>query len=79
MVIIPIRKPRPFAGARGYSLKELYSAVIGTKGITQLNVINPTTSKRYNTEVFVLVEEAGGKRYQKTVSTLLHRTVVIEA
>ena len=54
MAIIPIRKPRPFAGARGRSLKDLYSAVLGTKGITKLSVIKPTVSERYNTEVFVL-------------------------
>lgn len=78
MAIIPIRKPRPFAGARGYSLKELYSAVIGTKGITQLNVINPATSKRYNTEVFVLVEEAAGNKLAEFRTVLYSRMTIVD-
>lgn len=78
MAIIPIRKPRPFAGARGKSLKELYSAVIGTKGIAQLKPVKAGLDQRYNTEVFVLVKEAHAGNIEEFKTVLYNRMTIAE-
>ena len=33
MALLPIRKPRPFAGKKGQSIKDLYSSAMRAKGV----------------------------------------------
>lgn len=55
-MLIPQRKPRPFSGSKGESIKELYSATIGNLGIIDLNSIDKTVSERYNTQAWILTK-----------------------
>ena len=57
MALIPIRKPRPFAGRKGQSIKDLYSGAIGGLGIISISPL-ATPNPRYNTQAVVLVKEA---------------------
>lgn len=57
MSLLPIRKPRPFAGRKGQSIKDLYSSAKGTKGVISVKPLT-TPNSRYNTQAVVLVKEA---------------------
>ena len=56
MSLLPIRKPRPFAGRKGQSIKDLYSSAKGTKGVVSVKPLT-TPNSRYNTQAVVLVKE----------------------
>lgn len=56
MSLLPIRKPRPFAGRKGQSIKDLYSSAMGTKGVVSVKPLT-TPNRRYNTQAVVLVKE----------------------
>lgn len=56
MSLLPIRKPRPFAGRKGQSIKDLYSSAMGTKGVISVKPLT-TPNSRYNTQAVVLVKE----------------------
>lgn len=56
MALIPVRKPRPFAGRKGQSLKELYSGTQDTKGIISIKPLS-IQPNRYNTQAIALVKE----------------------
>lgn len=57
MALIPIRKPRPFAGKKGQSIKDLYSGAVGAKGVIEVGPL-ATPNVRYNTQAKVLYKEA---------------------
>lgn len=57
MSLLPIRKPRPFAGRKGQSIKDLYSSAMGAKGVISVKPLT-TPNSRYNTQAVVLVKEA---------------------
>ncbi len=56
MSLLPIRKPRPFAGKKGQSIKDLYSSAKGAKGVVSVKPLM-TPNSRYNTQAVVLVKE----------------------
>lgn len=56
MSLLPIRKPRPFAGRKGQSIKDLYSSAKGTKGVISVKPLT-TPNSRYNTQAVVLIKE----------------------
>lgn len=56
MALLPIRKPRPFAGKKGQSIKDLYSSAMGAKGVISVKPL-ATPNARYNTEAVVLIKE----------------------
>lgn len=56
MSLLPIRKPRPFAGRKGKSIKDLYSSAMGAKGVVSVKPLT-TPNRRYNTQAVVLVKE----------------------
>lgn len=56
MSLLPIRKPRPFAGRKGQSIKDLYSSAMGAKGVVSVKPLT-TPNSRYNTQAVVLVKE----------------------
>ena len=52
MSLLPIRKPRPFAGRKGQSIKDLYSSAKGAKGVISVKPLT-TPNSRYNTQAVV--------------------------
>lgn len=56
MALLPIRKPRPFAGKKGQSIKDLYSSAMNAKGVISVKPL-ATPNTRYNTEAVVLIKE----------------------
>ena len=56
MALLPIRKPRPFAGRKGQSIKDLYSSAMNAKGVISVKPL-ATPNTRYNTEAVVLIKE----------------------
>lgn len=56
MSLLPIRKPRPFAGRKGQSIKDLYSSAMGAKGVISVKPLT-TPNSRYNTQAVVLIKE----------------------
>ena len=51
MALLPIRKPRPFAGKKGQSIKDLYSSAMRAKGVLSVKPL----AMRYNTEAVVRI------------------------
>ncbi len=56
MALLPIRKPRPFAGKKGQSIKDLYSSAIRAKGVLSVKPL-ATPNMRYNTEAVVRISD----------------------
>lgn len=56
MALLPIRKPRPFAGKKGQSIKDLYSTVMRAKGVVSVKPLT-TPNARYNTEAVVRISD----------------------
>ena len=56
MALLPIRKPRPFAGKKGQSIKDLYSSAMRTKGVLSVKPL-ATPNMRYNTEAVVRISD----------------------
>ena len=54
MSLLPIRKPRPFAGKKGQSIKDLYSSAMRAKGVLSVKPL-ATPNMRYNTEAVVRI------------------------
>ena len=56
MALLPIRKPRPFAGKKGQSIKDLYSSAMRAKGVLSVKPL-ATPNMRYNTEAVVRISD----------------------
>lgn len=56
MALLPIRKPRPFAGRKGQSIKDLYSSAMRAKGVISVKPL-ATPNARYNTEAVVRISD----------------------
>ena len=56
MALLPIRKPRPFAGRKGQSIKDLYSTAMRAKGVISVKPL-ATPNVRYNTEAVVRISD----------------------
>lgn len=56
MALLPIRKPRPFAGKKGQSIKDLYSSAMRAKGVLSVKPL-ATPNTRYNTEAVVRISD----------------------
>ena len=56
MALLPIRKPRPFAGRKGQSIKDLYSSAMRAKGVISVKPL-ATPNVRYNTEAIVRISD----------------------
>lgn len=56
MALIPIRKPRPFAGKKGQPIKDLYSSAMGALGVISVSKLK-TMDARYNTQAVVLYKQ----------------------
>ena len=57
MALIPIRKPRPFAGARNKSLRDLYVACGNAEGIVSLTKLSEEQSDRLDTQALLLLKD----------------------
>lgn len=74
-MLIPLRKPRPFSGARGQSLKELYSACL-VRGLGIVTVKKTSGNEpRYNTEAVVAIK-LNGDAVESIQNTLYNRLTI---
>lgn len=69
----PVRKPRPFAGARGAGLKELYSAVFSTLGISKVSPIVHEYNNRYNTRAVAATNLSEANVVTSSIEVLYNR------
>ena len=74
----PIRKPRPFAGARGKGLKELYSATFSALGLMNVQAITHEYNKRYNTCIQAVMAKDENDVATATIDIIYNRQDLVK-
>lgn len=78
MALIPIRKPRPFAGKKGQPIKDLYSSAMGALGVISIGKLN-TPNARYNTQAVVLMKEPTRIGSHAETKTIVYKRLALTA